>query len=221
VYQNSSLGLETLKRLIDASSGDARKHFLKGSSYFNEDVPEYISFEPILAEVAAILGDKNLSDFTSKWPANFSGVNYGFTANKDGRFSWRPYELIHPAIYVRLVSFICAPDNWAQITARFASFEKGAVVCCSSPVMSMDDQSDQAAQVRNWWQAVEQQSITHSLDFSHLIHTDVTDCYGSLYTHSIAWALHGRGGSVRLDSFEPCRRWIFRSVMPRPGLVAA
>jgi Reverse transcriptase (RNA-dependent DNA polymerase) len=29
------------------------------------------------------------------------------------------------------------------------------------------------------------------LEFSHLLHTDVTDCYGSLYTHGISWALHG------------------------------
>lgn len=180
-----------MKRLIDASHEEARSHFLKGSSYFNGDFPEYISFEPILADVATVLNGKNLFDFTSKWPGHFSGVNYSFTANKDGRFSWRPYELIHPAIYVHLVNLICTPENWAQLTARLASFENGAVVCCGSPVMSIDDQSDQAAQVRNWWQAVEQQSITHSLDFSHLIHTDVTDCYGSLYTHSIAWALHG------------------------------
>lgn len=33
--------------------------------------------------------------------------------------------------------------------------------------------------------------MIYSLEFSHLLHTDVTDCYGSLYTHSIAWALHG------------------------------
>ena len=57
--------------------------------------------------------------------------------------------------------------------------------------MSVDDQSDQAAQIQSWWQQVEQSSLLHSLDFTHILHTDVTDCYGSLYTHSIAWALHG------------------------------
>lgn len=185
------MDLDKLNRLIDSSSVVARKHFLKGSSYFNGDFPEYISFEPILLEVAEVIGNKSLSDFISEWPANVRGVNYGFTANKDGRFSWRPYELIHPAIYVGLVNLICTPKVWAQITTRIASFEKGAVVCCSSPVMSTNYQSDQAEQVRNWWQAVEQESIRHSLDFTHLLHTDVTDCYGSLYTHSIAWALHG------------------------------
>lgn len=182
-----------LKRLIDASHAEAKSHFLKGSSYFNGDFPEYIRFEPILVEVAGVLGDKKLSDFWAQRPADFAGVNYSFTANKDGRFSWRPYELIHPAIYVSIVNLICQPANWAEITARLASFENGAVHCCGSPVMSIGSQSDQAEQVRNWWQTVEQQSIKYSLDYSHLLHTDVTDCYGSLYTHSIAWALHGLG----------------------------
>jgi hypothetical protein len=57
--------------------------------------------------------------------------------------------------------------------------------------MSIDNQTDVATQVRSWWQKVEQRSLIYSLEFSHILHTDVTDCYGSLYTHSIAWALHG------------------------------
>ena len=181
-----------MKRLIDANHDEAKIHFLKGSSYFSGDFPEYISFEPILAEVADVIGNKNLSDFeTKEKSANFDGVNYNFTANKDGRFSWRPYELIHPAIYVSLVNLICTPENWTIITSQMKYFECGSVISCGSPIMSIDEQSDNATQVRNLWQEVEQKSIAYSLDFSHLIHTDVTDCYGSLYTHSIAWALHG------------------------------
>ncbi|TDX32634.1 phage integrase family protein [Rhodovulum visakhapatnamense] len=33
--------------------------------------------------------------------------------------------------------------------------------------------------------------------------------------------VHDRGGSVRLNSFEPFPNWISRSVMPRPGLAVA
>jgi hypothetical protein len=29
------------------------------------------------------------------------------------------------------------------------------------------------------------------MNYTHLVKTDVSNCYGSLYTHSIAWALHG------------------------------
>ena len=180
-----------MKRLVDVANYEAKKHFLKGSSYFNGDFPDYISFEPILNDVAHVLNGGSYAGFKEKNPDLLPDVNYNFVANKDGRFTWRPYELIHPVIYVSLVNLICEPENWKQITARLAQFESGAVDCCSSPVMSIDSQSDQATQVRNWWQSVEQRSIIYSLEFSHILHTDVTDCYGSLYTHSISWALHG------------------------------
>lgn len=181
-----------MKRLIELSSDEARSHLLKGSSYFNDGIPTYISFEPILTDVAAALDGGHYSTTKSKArPNDFSGVNYSFLANKDGRLAWRPLELIHPVIYVSLVNAICLPNNWEQIRTRLAEFEGGAVECCSAPVVSLDNQTDVATQIRSWWQSVEQRSLIYSLEFSHVLHTDVTDCYGSLYTHSIAWALHG------------------------------
>jgi len=180
-----------MKKLIDLSNEEARKHFLKGSSYFNADIPSYISFEPILTDVAAVLKGGIFTAFKSANPSSFPDVNYSFLANKDGKFAWRPLELIHPAIYVSLVNTICDPDNWVHIKKRFLEFEAGAVDCCSAPVMSLDNQTDVAKQIRSWWQSVEQRSLTYSLEYSHILHTDVTDCYGSLYTHSISWALHG------------------------------
>ena len=180
-----------MKRLIDLSNEEANTHFLKGSSYFNGDMPSYISFEPILADVAAILNGGTFLKFKFKNPGDFSNVNYNFIANKDGKFAWRPYELMHPAIYVSLVNVISEESNWQLIKTRFADFEGGAVECCSAPAMSIDKQTDVATQIKSWWQKVEQRSLTFSLEFSHILHTDVTDCYGSLYTHSIAWAIHG------------------------------
>jgi hypothetical protein len=180
-----------MKRLIDLPNEEARTHFMKGSSYFNADLPRYLSFEPILADVASVLKGGNFPQFQAANPALFPNVNYNFIANKDGRFSWRPYELMHPAIYVSLVNVICEGDNWILIKQRFEDFQDGVVDCCSAPVMSVDHQTDVATQVRSWWQSVEQRSLSYSLEFSHLLHTDVTDCYGSLYTHSISWAIHG------------------------------
>ena len=180
-----------MRRLVDLSSEEAKAHFLKGSSYFNGDLPSYISFEPILGEVASILNGRNYADFITSNPNHLPNVNYSLIANKDGKFSWRPLELIHPVIYVSLVNVICEKANWESIKERFSEFECGAVDCCSAPVMSVDNQTDVAAQIKSWWQSVEQKSLTYSLEFNHLLHTDVTDCYGSLYTHSISWALHG------------------------------
>ncbi len=186
-----------MKKLIDLNSNEARTHFLKASSYFNADLPKYISFEPILSSVANVLAGGDFLQFKKSPPQNLPNVNYSLIANKDGKFSWRPFELMHPAIYVSLANLICEDANWAEIKGRFTDFEGGVVVCCSSPVVSSNQQTDVATQVTSWWQNVEQRSLIHSLEFSHLIHTDVTDCYGSLYTHSIAWALHGLSTSKK------------------------
>lgn len=180
-----------MKRLIDLTSEEARSHFMKGSSYFRDDLPPYLSFEPLLTQVASVLEGRHFQEFKSSDPAALPGVNYNFITNKDGRYAWRPYELMHPVIYVSLVNLICDEQNWATITQRFKALEGGAVECCSAPVMSIDHQTDTASQVRSWWQRIEQRSLKYSLEFSHLLHTDVTDCYGSLYTHSICWAIHG------------------------------
>lgn len=179
-----------MKRIIDLAATDARAHFLKGSSYFNSDLPAYLSFEPILNAIAELLNGQTFGGFKSDNPANFPDVNYNFISNKDGKLAWRPYELMHPLLYVSLVNLITDPESWKTIIERLKQFECGVVECCSSPVVSMDHHTDVATQVRSWWQKIEQRSLAYSLEFSYLLHTDVTDCYGSLYTHSICWALH-------------------------------
>lgn len=107
-----------MKLLIEVSEREAKEHLLKGSSYFNGDFPSYISFEPILNSVAKVLDGNAYATFKKQDPSVFPGVNYNFLANKDGRLSWRPLELIHPAIYVSLVNQICEPSNWSEIKKK-------------------------------------------------------------------------------------------------------
>ena len=58
-----------MKRLIDLTALEAKEHFLKGSSYFKDDLPSYISFEPILSDVAGVLADGAYSGFQAINPA--------------------------------------------------------------------------------------------------------------------------------------------------------
>ena len=186
-----------MPQIIELPSAYARAHFLKGSSYFNGDFPRYISFEPVLQAVAAVLNGADYHAFKSAKPHELPNVNYSFTANKDGRLAWRPLELIHPALYVSLVNALTTEANWTTVQQRMVSFKGGVVECCSAPVVSSDHQTDVAAQILSWWQAVEQRSLAYSLEYTHLLHTDVTDCYCALYTHSIPWALHGLSAAKR------------------------
>nr|WP_314563135.1 RNA-directed DNA polymerase [uncultured Campylobacter sp.] len=120
-------------------------------------------------------------------------VNHLLYANKDGKLSWRPFQIINPLVYVALVHEITERINWKKLQARFKKFSKNEKIrCLSIPVQSENKQSDKAQQISNWWEQVEQQSILLSLEYDFVFDTDVADCYGSIYTHSIAWAVESK-----------------------------
>ena len=127
----------------------------------------------------------------TRHPSEFEDVNHNFLNNKDGKFAWRPFQLIHPALYVSLVHQITEKENWKFILKRFKEFQRNPkIICTSIPIESNSKLSDKAQTIKNWWQGIEQKSIELALDFEYVLHTDIADCYGSIYTHSVVWALH-------------------------------
>lgn len=191
-----------MKTILENNHTEARTFFLKEESYFSFDLPQYFVFQKLLEEVVKKLDGKLLSDFYGSYttpdgkqkaikPFECEDVNYTLLNNKDGKFAWRPLQLIHPAIYVSLVNKITEENNWKLIVDKFKEFQANPKIKCHSiPLQSENEQSDKAVTISNWWQSIEQQSIELALNFDYVLHTDITDCYGSIYTHSILWALH-------------------------------
>ena len=176
--------------ILDLTASEARAFLLKPESYCSLDLPPYICFGNLINSVHNVLEGKNFSDFCSK-PRDHDDVNYSILNNKDGKYAWRPFQLMHPALYVSLVHRLTEDDNWQLVLRRFNEFSANSqITCLSLPVVSLTEEKDKAAQVNHWWHTVEQRSIELSLDYQYLLETDITDCYGSIYTHSIAWALH-------------------------------
>lgn len=156
-------------------------------------MPPYFHFNTLLNGVSALLGVNHLAGLQSDKPRNFEDVNHRILNNKDGKHAWRPLEIIHPAIYVSLVRSLTEPNHWKTIRERFAEFAKlEKIRCLSLPVESLTEEKDKAEQVSHWWREIEQKSIELALDYECIVHTDITDCYGAIYTHSIAWAIHGK-----------------------------
>ena len=183
-----------MRRILDMSNDDAKLFLLKNKSYFSLDLPPYFDFNNLLLSIDNKLKGKNLRDFYKDNktipPKKCENVNYKILHNKDGKFDWRPFEIIHPALYVYLVNEICEKDNWKKINERFKLFQKNnKIVCCSIPCESSNKKMDKKDTILNWWNTFEQKSIAMSLKFNCMAKTDITNCYGSIYTHSIAWAI--------------------------------
>lgn len=181
-----------MKRLIELSAAEAKSFLLKSESYVNFHLPTYFNFQVLLDSINDELNGKLLSDYRASSPRSFDDINYKLLTNKDGKYAWRPFQVIHPAIYVSLVNQITKEANWETIIQRFNFFNSNnRIECHSIPVVSeSEDTADNEAQIYTWWQMIEQRSIALALDYQYMLQTDISDCYSSIYTHSIPWALH-------------------------------
>lgn len=192
-----------MEEITELSSAEAREFFLQGDNYCGFDTPSYFDFEPLLNDVWDKISGSELHSYYKSvdspegepnvvQPNSCEGVNFALLQNKDGRFAWRPLELIHPVLYVDLVQNITSKSNWNLIQKRLSYFQNiSSIESRGLPVRkSEEDKSDKAATVKKWWRSIELSSIELALEYDYIFHTDITDCYGSIYTHSIPWALH-------------------------------
>ena len=184
------------KSVLEMSSEEAKNFFLDGRSYCNIDLPNYFTFDKLLTsidnELTILERTENLEKnwYDEKKLRESTGVNYTLLANKDGKLSRRPLQIIHPILYVKLVRDITKEENWNELLKRFTEFRKiDRVKCVSIPVKSEGKEANKAVQIRQWWEEIEQESISLSLKYKYLYVSDIADCYSSFYTHSIAWAI--------------------------------
>lgn len=179
---------------------------LKGEQYCTFRMPEYFVFDKALALASTVIGRKDESqcyvshtDENGKtkidMPSGFDEINYLLYSNKDGKLDYRPLTLINPYYYYLLVRLITTPEAWKEITERFAALRDPHISVES--VIVADDEYKERKTIINWWSRVEQQSIELSLQYKYLFITDITNCYGSIYTHSIAWAIMGKEEAKR------------------------
>lgn len=198
--------------LVDMTAPDARKVFLRNDSYINFDLPNYFDFAPLLNAVSSRMEGSDWSKFQGivvdddgnpktardgsiilKNPGYQFGVNHRIVVNKNSNLSWRPLELTHPVLYVALAHLFTDETNWKVLTERFNSFKRDTIEVASIPPgKSLNKKSNKAEQIRKWWEKSEQRSVELGLEYSYISETDISDCYSSMYTHSVAWAIHGR-----------------------------
>ena len=190
-----------MRSILDLDAKDAKKFFLKNESYCNIDLPSYFDFGKLLNSISNKLGDKSLESYyanKNKRPAYFDDVNHIIVGNKDGKYTWRSFSLINPILYVTLVQLIARNKNWEIIKEHLSSLKNSKIVCLSIPVVTQNwKKKDRAEQILKWWLEGEQKSLELALEYEHIIKADIANCYDSIYTHSIAWALHGKEKSKK------------------------
>lgn len=201
---------QTGKLVSEMTASEARAFFLRQTSYTTIELPVYFDFETVLQRVAKVLPSVTEKNWSRK-ARNSSNANYVLQDNKDGRLAWRPLTLIHPALYVSLVHTMTREDNWDAITRRLQEFRDIPTIHCASmpreyvaysPLETDPASADSdpavttgpfgAAMSQAWYNEMEQTSLELSTTFKVMLQADIANCYSSIYTHTIPWALHGK-----------------------------
>jgi RNA-directed DNA polymerase len=191
------------KNILSYNYLEIREFFLKEKSYVNFDLPPYFQFSGLLKIISEKLYDKEKSDYKTLRdyfiidknirPGNYDNTNYKLITNKDGFYAWRPLEIIHPVLYVDLVNTVTNYKNWKDIKKRIGRLRsKSKVKCLSWQPKSVPRKKDKGNQILDWWKKLELESIKKSLEFKYMFEVDISNCYPSIYTHSISWALRGK-----------------------------
>ena len=167
---------------------EARCFFLKSDSYCSLELPSYFDFAPLLTKLSELIAGRPVKEVSNAGKSEH--VNHIIYSNKDGNFDWRPYQLINPIMYVDLVNAITRCGSWTSIAHALDRFKKPNIECTSLPVSTLTVRSDRAETVNRWWHDFEQRSIQLALEYEYAAVTDIVDCYGAIYTHAIAWAIH-------------------------------
>lgn len=185
-----------MKSILELSAPKAYKYFMESSNYCSLDLPKYIDFSKVLTYVETTVGKKSFKEILKnkkKMPSDYEGVNHRLLIKKDAQFMYRPIDVANPYLYYLLVRQITTPGNWKEIKRVFSTFVCPNIDVISIPKVKGDmDKSHKAASITDWWENVEQKTIALSLKYRNMFVSDITNCYGSIYTHTIAWALMGK-----------------------------
>ncbi|MBP8991055.1 MAG: RNA-directed DNA polymerase [Spirochaetes bacterium] len=180
--------------VLEMNYQNAFNFFMEDESYCNIELPQYFTFSDLLKKINKYILDNSFEiDKKTAKIKSYENVNYRLYSNKEGKYTWRPLEIIHPLIYIELLKKITYKENWETLLDKFKDFQENSKIkCLSIPIKSKTKTKNKSAQISKWWSDIEQESIKLALEYNYVYHTDVSDCYPSIYTHTIAWAIHGK-----------------------------
>lgn len=160
-------------------SGEQLEKFLcKKEQYLPISLPPYF-------EIEKLLNNDVLNNNSKK-------ENYLIKQSKKGKYDWRTITIINPLFYIEMVNYL--KDKWEEIKCILNSKidEMKNIKIVSIPFQSNRYKNIKGANINNWYINFEQKSLLKSFDYKYCQMTDISNCYPSMYTHSIAWALHGK-----------------------------
>lgn len=117
----------------------------------------------------------------------------------------REFGIQHPANYHDIVFHLI--NNWNSVIDLL--FDKNnSIFSYSFPIPVNAKNEGNLSSLRSgrmiyeWIAMAEKDLVAEAHQFNYIVRSDITNCYNSVYTHSIAWAIHGQEAAFNDREFE-------------------
>lgn len=175
-----------------------KKNFLEQVvqyGYFAEQFPNCFSTDLFLAHLPELLALVSVSK-TQRKKSDKNTTSPTTLSMYKNDISRRVLSVPNPEAFLRLAKYIS--ENWSKV-CQFA-LSKNSLSPISF-IRSYDGGADQLINCESLREALKvrsdfingiKQSIRSSLGYKYRLTVDITNCYNSMYTHSITWAICGK-----------------------------
>lgn len=178
---------EQTRDLIKAISKDDIANWLLNEGYF----PEQYVLPPSFAVSGFTLNNEPFNtDLSNLYRRNLINISF-----PKSTYTSRVFGIMHPWNYHDIVFWIIS--KWDVILDHIFS-EEQRIFSYSFPIPVSNRNKGGLSPLRSgrmiyeWIAMAEGDLVVEANKFQLLARTDITNCYNSIYTHSIAWALEGR-----------------------------
>ena len=178
--------------------------------FFAEAVPPCFTSKGIADNIQAILSGIKTTTSEVKYSNKNTTAPIELSTYKND-ISRRVLSIPNPETFLRLVKLIS--ENWAEILA-YAESENSL-----SPITYMRSYKDsdlleeinnegirEANQVKSDFVEGQKNCIRTAIGFQYRLKVDIANCYPSIYTHSVTWAICGKKEAKRLLQMSKAQR---------------
>ncbi|EMH4164295.1 RNA-directed DNA polymerase [Pluralibacter gergoviae] len=178
--------LETKDLLADIEPKEIGR-WLLNNGYFPE---EYVLPPCFKAEKFKLKRKPFFEDFKSINSSHLINVSYPKTS-----LTHRVFGIQHPKHYHDMVYWLI--KDWDLVVEHLFNADT-RIYTYSLPIPVTKTDAIDLSPIRSgrmiyeWIEMAERDLIADAVKYNYLVRTDITNFYASIYTHSIAWALHGK-----------------------------
>ena len=187
------------KELVKAIPSKDMANWILSQGYFAEQYILPPSFQVSNFTLQAEPYNKNLNKLKRKLLINIS--------HPKTNFSSRIFSIQHPRYYHDIVFYL--EEHWDEVIQHLFN-EENRIYSYSFPIALTRKNRNEPGlsnlrtgrMIYEWLTMAERDLILDASHYQFIARTDITNFYASVYTHSIAWALHNREQALKDHELE-------------------